>query len=117
MSSTTVSELLAGSSALLVDCRNAVFPFMKDVFVYSKKYVKVTDFVATDATVVFDLDGVTEIQTIQMTKKGADGIFYNLVPYSITYTTTAGSKKVVVIYTVNTTTNADELHLFIVAKV
>ncbi|MFA4916702.1 MAG: hypothetical protein WC974_08925 [Thermoplasmata archaeon] len=114
MSTTTVPELLSGSTALLVDCRNAVFPFVKDTFVFARRYLGAgVDYATADTAVLLDLDGVTEVLTCQITHD-ASGTFTYVAPTTIAYTTTAGAKKTVITIP---NTSATALHVFIVAKV
>jgi len=57
----TIREQVGKSTALLADVRNAGAPyFEKNVFIYTHRYVVVTDYAATDVLTI-QFDGALEI--------------------------------------------------------
>jgi len=58
----TVTKRLQVEQAneMLVDCRNAIFPFTKDVFIFAHRYNVTTDYPAGD-NLVIEIDGAQEI--------------------------------------------------------
>jgi len=118
MSTTTITESLEGSSALYVDCRNAVFPFTQDTLQFAKRFTggtdtSVDDYLTADSSVIFDLDGITEVITVHILHD-VNGTFTVVAPSSIVYTTTAGAKKATITVPNSSST---ALHLFAICKI
>ena len=115
MANSTYTAALAGSKSLLINGRNAYQPYLeKDVFIYSEKLIVADSELEADGNLSLVLPGVTEVEGFSFVEDRA-GTFAQIVPSSITYTTTAGAVSTTIVLAINASTTA--LHLFIVAKV
>lgn len=114
MSVTTVTETLVDQKATLVDCRNKLFPFLKDVFIYAYRYNSTDDFDTTKTDFTLVLKGATKILSIYMMKDTA-GTFATLVPSSITYGTDFEDVKTTIVADI--TDSPEYVYVFVVAEI
>jgi len=105
----------SGTQMILVDVRNAGRPFYeKNVFVYSARLTVANSDFEANGNLTLTLEGVTDVEGFNLVED-RNGTFANIVPTSITYTTTAGDVKAVFVIAINASATA--LHIHAICKV
>lgn len=100
----------SGTGVLLADIRNAGEPFYeKDVFIYSARLTVADGDFEANGNLTLTLEGVTEVEGFNLVED-RNGTFANIVPSSITYTTTAGDVKVAIVIAINSSATALHIH-------
>jgi len=114
MGNSTIDVSLAGNKVLLADYRNALYPVQKDVMIFSKRFVVANGDYEANGNCTIDLHGITEVEGLSIIED-RNGTFYQIVPSSITYTTTAGAVKAAIVVAAHSTATA--MHLFAIGKI
>ena len=115
MTVTPSGATTSGTRMILADIRNAGKAFFeKDVFIYSARLTVADSDFAANGNLSLVLQGVTEVEGFSIVED-RNGTFANIVPSSITYTTTAGAVKATIVIAANASATA--MHLFFICKV